>query len=48
MLVKLGLRATIITTGFFLANSIALHNYYFATAYVLIGSILSSKLEEVG
>jgi hypothetical protein len=44
---KIGLRAAIIATAVFLAESIQLHHYYIAGAYVLIGSILSTKLEEM-
>jgi len=44
---KIGLRATIIATAVFLADSIQLHHYYIAGAYVLIGSILSTKLDEM-
>ena len=47
MLTKIGMRILIIATAIFLVDSVSTHHYYFAAAYVLLGSTLSTKLKEL-
>lgn len=48
MIAKNTLLATIVVTVIFLVDSIQLHNYWYAAAYVLLGTVLTTKLEEIG